>query len=65
MDQLVQGKVAWFNMWDSALSSVQLNALSCESTGNVVTQSDLEIGEVGVGLGAFSEEPLHCSEYFC
>ena len=41
--QLVYGYIAWLNMWDYEMSINQINALTCESIGNIFTQTDMQI----------------------
>ena len=40
---MVNGYIAWLNMWDYEMSINQINALTCESIGNILTQTDMQI----------------------
>ena len=42
VSQLCHAYVAWLNMWDYEMSINQINALTCESIGNIFTQTDLQ-----------------------
>ena len=41
--QTTNGYVAWLNIWDYEMSLESINALTCESEGNVLTQADMSI----------------------
>lgn len=43
-DEVVMGRIALFNMWDSELSLEEIRILGCESRGNILTMSNMIIG---------------------
>lgn len=58
--QLTNGHVAWLNLWDYEMSLDELNALTCESEGNLVTQSEMSIS----GAASFTyDESFACGKY--
>lgn len=54
--QATEGRVALFNMWSYEMSLQQLNSLTCDSVGDMVTQTDMQIG----GSSQFSYEVFDC-----
>ena len=42
LSQLVQGKMAWFNMWDYRLDKETILSLGCYDTGNIVSWDTLK-----------------------
>ena len=50
--QLIEGKVALFNMWDYELNSDQVMAIDCTLEGNLLTMIDMSIK----GPAMFTEE---------
>ena len=41
VNQLCNAYVSWFNLWDYEMSVDTLNALTCESEGNLLTMNDM------------------------
>lgn len=56
--QLTEARVAGFNMWDYELTADQMNALTCESEGNLVSPSTLQLG----GTASYTYENFDCGE---
>ena len=52
--QLIEGKVALFNMWDYELNSDQVMAIYCTLEGNLLTMIDMSIK----GPAMFTEESI-------
>ena len=43
MSQLIEGKIAMFNMWDHELSRDQVNFIDFNTTENFLTMADMSI----------------------
>ena len=43
MLQLIEGKIAMFNMWDHELSRDQINFIDFNTPGNLLTSADMSI----------------------
>lgn len=56
--QVMEAKVAGFNMWGYELTVEQINLLTCESAGNLVTSSQLQLG----GRATYSYEDFECGK---
>ena len=41
VSQTCHAYVAWLNMWDYEMSLEEINSLTCESEGNILTQTDM------------------------
>lgn len=67
VDQLVEGKIAGFNLWSHAMDVQELNAISCDDVGNVVQFSDLQpVFQSFSDLTTMSYteyETFYCSKY--
>ena len=50
--------MAGFNMWDYELTVDQMNLLTCESEGNLVSSAQLQLG----GEATYSYENFECGE---
>lgn len=57
--QLTEAKVAGFNMWDYELTVGQMNALTCETEGNLIATSQLQLG----GTASYTYEDFDCGKY--
>lgn len=56
LNQMIQGRYALFNMWDYDMTKGQLEAVGCQSEGNVLTMSGLS----NHGGAVLTEEVLQC-----
>ena len=54
--ELMEGKVALFNMWDRAFTEDEVNSIDCLSEGNLLSMSDMSI----LGPADLTEEHVPC-----
>lgn len=54
INQMTIGLIAWFNIWDSEMTDVQVKSLTYRDTGNVVNWGTLKVqGEDRMYIGLF------------
>lgn len=56
LNDVTQGRLAMFNMWDYERTLENIQNLDCESQGNLLTMSNLSIG----GPANFTMEDVPC-----
>ena len=54
--ELMEGKVALFNMWDRAFTEDEVNSIDCLSEGNLLSMSDMSV----LGPANLTEEHVPC-----
>ena len=56
-NQVMEAKVAGFNMWSYVLSASKMNSVTlCENVGDLVTPSDLQLG----GTASYTYDDFNC-----
>ena len=56
LDELMEGKVALFNMWDMEMSENEIKSVNCVPEGNLLSMFDM----LTLGPADFSEEQVPC-----